>query len=47
MLKVATGGEMNINIPSSHTVTEKSSYTVQYVGVRNSTSLELGSSKDY
>lgn len=47
MLKVATGGEMNLNISSSHTVTEESSYTVQYVGVCNSTSLEWGSSEDY
>lgn len=37
---------MNLDISSSYTVTDESSYTVQYVGVRNSLSLEWGSNED-
>ncbi len=38
---------MSLDISSSHAVTEESSYTVQYVGVCSSLSLEWGSSEDY
>lgn len=47
VVMVATRGEMNLNISSSYTVTEESSYMVQFVGVCNSTSLEWGSTEDY